>query len=106
MIKEYPKKFSRKLTFPWSKNLFKVDETSLKLSEAKLKRFHTFVMKGMFSCKHARHVEITLCEGDLPFPALLERLHQEVNSSLNNITGRLLCCFDPNTSILNVHCIH
>ena len=36
------------------KNLFKVDETSNKLPEDKIKTFHMIVIKEMFLCKQAR----------------------------------------------------
>jgi hypothetical protein len=54
MLQEFPFKFKGKSKCPWSENLFKVNETSNKLSQDKVKIFHTFVMKGMFLCKCAR----------------------------------------------------
>ena len=39
MIEEYPEKLSGKLKCPWSKNLFKVEESSPRLSEEKSKNF-------------------------------------------------------------------
>jgi hypothetical protein len=54
MIEEFPEKLSGNTKCPWSENLFRVDETSPKLSQKKAKIFHTFVMKSMFLCKHAR----------------------------------------------------
>jgi hypothetical protein len=54
MIQEFPKKLSGNSRCPWSKNLYKVDKKSPKISEDKSKIFHTFVMKSMFLCKCAR----------------------------------------------------
>ena len=54
MINKFPERLSGNTKCPWSKNLFRVDETSPKLSQEKAKIFHTFVMKGMFLCKRAR----------------------------------------------------
>jgi hypothetical protein len=54
MIQEFSEKLSGKSRCPWSKNLFKVDEKSPKLSKERSKIFHTFVIEGMFLCKHAR----------------------------------------------------
>jgi hypothetical protein len=50
-IKDFPQELSGKMTMPWSKNLFKVDNTAKKLGEQCTKHFHTFVMKGLFLCK-------------------------------------------------------
>jgi hypothetical protein len=33
MLQEFPIKFNRNIKYPWNKNLFKVDETSNKLSQ-------------------------------------------------------------------------
>jgi hypothetical protein len=54
MIEEFPEKLTGNTKCPWSENLFRVDETSPKLSQEKAKILHTFVMKGMFLCKRAR----------------------------------------------------
>jgi hypothetical protein len=54
MLKDFPEDLNRKTKCPWSENLFKVDETSTRLPENKMKIFHTFVIKGLFLCKQAR----------------------------------------------------
>ena len=54
MIEGFSGKLTGKFKCPWNKNLFKVDEKSLKLPQKKMKTFHTIVMKRMFSCQHAR----------------------------------------------------
>jgi hypothetical protein len=51
MIEDFPQELSGKMITPWSKNLFKVNNTAKKLGEQHAKQFHTFVMKGMFLCK-------------------------------------------------------
>jgi hypothetical protein len=51
IIDKSPPKMSSKTRCPWNKNLFKVDNTSSKFN--KTKNLSTFVMKGMFLCKHA-----------------------------------------------------
>jgi len=54
MVEEFPDKLRNGVLCPWTERLFKVDEKSVKLSEEKAKTLYTFVMKGMFVCKHAR----------------------------------------------------
>jgi hypothetical protein len=54
MLKDFPENVTSRTKCLWSKNLFKVDETSTKLSEDNIQVFHTFVMKRMFLCKQAK----------------------------------------------------
>jgi hypothetical protein len=53
MVDDFLIKFKGKSKCPWSENLFKVDETSNKLPQERIKTFHTFVIKEMFLCKQA-----------------------------------------------------
>jgi hypothetical protein len=43
MLEDFPIRLKGKSKCPWSKNLFKVDETSNKLLQDKIRTFHTFV---------------------------------------------------------------
>jgi hypothetical protein len=54
MIADFPEELSGKTKAPWNENLFKVDPMSKMLDASQAKLFHTFVMKGMFLCKHGR----------------------------------------------------
>jgi hypothetical protein len=54
MVNDFPEKLLNSGRFPWTENLFKVDETSTPLPTKRAKVFHTFVMKGMFLCKRGR----------------------------------------------------
>jgi hypothetical protein len=51
MVEEFLESLSGNPKCPWNENLFKVNDKLRKLHEAKVKVFHTFVMKGMFLCK-------------------------------------------------------
>ena len=53
MINDFPEKLSLS-NYPWNDNLFKVDESSRKLSKENREIFHTFVAKALFLCKRAR----------------------------------------------------
>jgi hypothetical protein len=53
MLAEFPYKL-QEVHVPWTEKLFKVDETSKKLDDARRETFHSFVMKAMFLCKRAR----------------------------------------------------
>jgi hypothetical protein len=86
MIQKFPKKLSGKSRCPWSKNLYKVDKKSPKLSEEKSKIFHTFVMKGIFPCKHARQDVLP----DIVFLATrVKDSNQQDNIKLVNILNYL-----------------
>jgi hypothetical protein len=58
MIEVFPDKLSGKTKTPWNENVFKVDPNSKHLKTKQAKVFHTFVMKGMFLCKHGRQDSI------------------------------------------------
>jgi hypothetical protein len=44
----------RKVTSPWTENLFRVDEDSPPLSKEKAEKFHTVTAQGLFACKRGR----------------------------------------------------
>ena len=54
MLDDFPHKLQGNVSVPWSEKLFKVDETSKKLDDARRETFHSFVMKAMFLCKRGR----------------------------------------------------
>eukprot|EP00934_Nitzschia_sp_Nitz4_P004202 Nitzschia sp. Nitz4//scaffold466_size5842//986//4399//NITZ4_009198-RA/size5842-processed-gene-0.7-mRNA-1//-1//CDS//3329552510//4192//frame0 len=55
MLEEFPFDLKgMKGTYPWSEDLFKVNETSTPLQNYEREIFHTFVAKSLFLCKRAR----------------------------------------------------
>jgi hypothetical protein len=54
MLTNFPYKLQGEVYVPWTKKLFKVDETSKKLDHKRRERFHSFMMKAMFLCKRVR----------------------------------------------------
>ena len=55
MLKEFPShEIKEKATSPANENLFKINESSPKLSETQKESFHTMVAKGLFLGKRAR----------------------------------------------------
>jgi Reverse transcriptase (RNA-dependent DNA polymerase) len=53
MVDEYPEQV-KSSRYPWSDNLFKIDESSIELPTEKREMFHTYVAKGLFLCKRGR----------------------------------------------------
>ena len=55
MVKDFPGNLPKKKAMcPWTDKMFCIYEISKSLDEKCKEIFHTFVMKGMFVCKHAR----------------------------------------------------
>ena len=55
MVKDFPGNLpKKKVMCPWTDKMFCIDENSKPLDEKCKEIIHTFIMKGMFVCKHAR----------------------------------------------------
>ena len=56
MVSGFPKEWLEgpKVASPWNDNLFRVDQTSPKLTKEEAEVFHTVTAQGLFACKRAR----------------------------------------------------
>ena len=53
MVNNFPQEHLKgvQVASPWSKNLFKVNDTSLRLTTEEVEQFHTSTAQGLFACK-------------------------------------------------------
>ena len=63
MVKDFPDNLpKKKVMCPWTDKMFRINENSKPLDEKCKEIFHTFTIKGMFVCKHARQdIQLGIC---------------------------------------------